>query len=85
MLFLEQLVRTDNSYVEVDRIHLQAAKLRLDAIIEERERLAMDAPYEKKGALLDKLDADIDDMTKQIDNMNKVLELKADMSKIQRN
>jgi hypothetical protein len=52
--------------------------LRLDAVIEERERIAMDAPHEKTGALLDKLDADIEEMTKQIDSMNESLELKAD-------
>ena len=38
----------------------------------------MDAPHEKTGALLDKLDADIEEMTKHIDSMNESLELKAD-------
>jgi hypothetical protein len=59
--------------------------LRLDAVIEERERIAMDTPHEKTGALMDKLDGDIDEMTKQIDNMNESLEqLKGDTSAGQR-
>ncbi len=45
----------------------------------------MDTPHEKTGALMDKLDGDIDEMTKQIDNMNESLEqLKADTSAGQR-
>ena len=41
----------------------------------------MDAPHEKTRALLDKLDGDIDEMTKQIDTMNESLEqLKVDTS-----
>ena len=56
--------------------------MRLDAVLEERERIAVeDAPHEKTGALMDKLDGDIDEMTRQIDNMNESLErLQADTS-----
>jgi hypothetical protein len=63
---------------EVDRIHLKAAKLRLDAVIEERERLAMDTQGERTRALMIKLDKDIDEMTQQIVNMHQSLELKGD-------
>jgi hypothetical protein len=57
--------------------------LRLDAVIEERERIAMDAPREKTKALMEM--GILTKFTKQIDNMNESLErLKADTSTGQR-
>ncbi|KAL3808866.1 hypothetical protein ACHAXA_004153 [Cyclostephanos tholiformis] len=62
------------------RIHLKAAKLRLDAVIEERERLAMDRQSERTRALMNKLDEDIDEMAKQIVILHQSLDLKGDVS-----
>jgi hypothetical protein len=54
--------------------------LRLDAVIEERERLATNTQSERTRALMIKLDDDIDEMAKQIVKMHQSLELKGDAS-----
>ena len=54
--------------------------MRLDAVIEERERLAMDRQSERTRALMNKLDEDIDEMAKQIVILHQSMDLKGDVS-----